>query len=446
MKTIVEPKESIDKLWGKQKVQEDAVYRLMQYVLRVDHDGKVLLHNVVTGQLVVLDVAEAAALEKLPTVYNSVMEQLVTEYYLVPEDYYEHQQVVKMRDILSMLSEAQSRHGIIHYVILPTTTCNAHCFYCYENGLKAETMTSQTAYDVVKFIKKYCQGNRVFIRWFGGEPTLAMPLIDQICEDLRANSIDFVSRMTTNGYLMDKETIEKMKVNWHLEQVMISLDGSETNYNETKAFAGVQDNPYQRVLLNVGYMLDQGIYVSLRMNFDERNYWDFSNLLEDVERNFGKNPLLQVRPHQINPIVKRTDKNSQRDFEQWCNEKIVELNELSRRKGLLRKEYPLPCLKYEKCLAASDDAVVIMPDGSLVSCPDLLDSEQVKGDIWQGIVDKEKTLSWKQFGDYERCRNCLYFPRCTVVANCEGGGSCILLNEYNKQYSDAAVALLHSVS
>ena len=55
MRTIVEPKEFIAKLWGKQKINDTDTFRMMRYVIRDDYDGKVLLHNVVTGQLVVLD-------------------------------------------------------------------------------------------------------------------------------------------------------------------------------------------------------------------------------------------------------------------------------------------------------------------------------------------------------------------------------------------------------
>ena len=73
MITIAEPKELIDKLWGKQKIREDDTYRLMRYVLRVDHEDKVLLHNVVTGRLVVLEREEAEALETLPAAYNPTM-------------------------------------------------------------------------------------------------------------------------------------------------------------------------------------------------------------------------------------------------------------------------------------------------------------------------------------------------------------------------------------
>ena len=158
MITIAEPKEHIDKLWGKQKIREGETYRLMRYVLRVDHEDKVLLHNVVTGRLVVLEREEAEALETLPAAYTPAMEQLVTEHYLVPENYDEHQQAVNLRNILHKFDIAAVSNpiSITRYTILPTTACNARCYYCYEHGIPAFTMTEQIADDTIKFIADHC--------------------------------------------------------------------------------------------------------------------------------------------------------------------------------------------------------------------------------------------------------------------------------------------------
>jgi hypothetical protein len=75
---------------------------------------------------------------------------------------------------------------------------------------------------------------------------------------------------------------------------MICVDGTEKNYNEIKSFVNVQDNPYQRVLRNIGLLLDQGISVSLRMNFDIGNYQDFKDILEEARKRFQGNKLLMV--------------------------------------------------------------------------------------------------------------------------------------------------------
>ena len=439
MITIVEPKEEVDKLWGKQKINESDTYRIMRYVLRIHYDGKELLHNVVTGQLIVLEDYERINFDKLPIEYETWMEQLVAKHFLVNDRCDEHEQVVNLREILRRMDDIQNKSGVSNYIILPTTACNAHCFYCYQRDIKPETMSLETANDVVKFIKKHCSNDMIWIRWFGGEPTLAVSVIDQICEGLNKNSINFTSRMTTNGYLIDDELIEKMKRDWHLKQIMISLDGSENSYNSTKSFSNVYDNPYRRVLRNIKLLLEHGIYVSLRMNFDKMNYMDFGELLMDILNNFGKNPLLEVRPHNIIPNNRAHDSSSLCEYERWCSDKIVELNEMSRKKGLYHKEYPLPSLQYKGCLAASDHANVILPDGSVVSCPDSLDKEQVKGNIWQGITDIDRDKSWKRFGDFDKCKDCLFFPKCTVSANCEGGNFCTYFTEYYGQYQKAVI-------
>ena len=46
-------------------------------------------------------------------------------------------------------------------------------------------------------------GKPVKIRWLGGEPTVAAHRIDQISKGLIDRGIDFISNITTNGYLFD---------------------------------------------------------------------------------------------------------------------------------------------------------------------------------------------------------------------------------------------------
>ncbi len=197
----------------------------MRYVLRVDHEGKTALHNVVTGQLIVLDADEAQVIDTLPTGYRPVMDALIADHYLVPEGYDEHKQVVNLRTILRSLMPKPKY--ITHYTILPTTACNARCYYCYEQGIKQVTMTEQTVKDVVKFIVEHCgPEKKVHIRWFGGEPTVAIQRIDQICQGLHENGIAFTTRMTTNGYLLDVHIIERAVKHWNLQYVMISVDGT----------------------------------------------------------------------------------------------------------------------------------------------------------------------------------------------------------------------------
>lgn len=442
MITIVEPKEHIDKLWGKQRVREDAVYRLMRYVLRVDHDGKVLLHNVITGRLVVLGQKEAEALEKLPKIYNPVIEQLVTEHYLVPEDYNEHQAVVSLRSILWKLDDTRRKNGIVYYTILPTTACNARCWYCFEQGVKTSTMSEETADEVVRFIVDHTNGKPITIRWFGGEPTIAASRIDQICQGLRSNNVDFTSVLSTNGYLLDEKKIVRAKEFWNLKQATITIDGTEKTTNRVKAFAEAEGSPYQSIMQNIGCLLEKGIRTGLRMNLDQDNWSDFPDLLADVSTRFHDHSLLNVYVHQIVDYEKEVCESN----EEWYQEKILELNNLSKEYGLYRKKLPLPYLYYQMCEAANDDAVTITPDGYLVCCGEQLGNDQIKGNLKLGITNEELVKSWKQFADYDKCRECVLFPDCPSMKNCRAKNRCYRKLEKMNQYTTEMCELFNDFS
>ena len=434
MITIVEPKQHIEKLWGKQKVRQTAIYRMMRYVLRVNYSGKIALHNVVTGQLVILNQEEAEAIEKLPMAYTPVNEALVTNYYLVPEEYNEHQQVVNLRKVLRDLVEIQRPHAITQYTILPTTTCNARCYYCFERGVKAVTMTKQTADDVVNYIEKHCGETRsVFLRWFGGEPTLASDRINQICFGLKNRGIVFSSAITTNGFLFDKNLVEQAKSLWNLKSAHITIDGTEKNYIRIKNYINAQENPYEKVMRNVHLLLNNGINVQVRMNFDTNNYLDFANLVDDLKTRFDNHPLLHVFAHPINGVLRQGD-------DIWFEHKVMEMQNIARNSGLYRKAYQLPSLEFMGCAAMNDDTTTITAEGKLVRCSEQFGDDQVVGDLNSETIDKSVVQSWKQIADYDKCAFCYLFPHCLRLLNCAIKDDCLYKEEYSYEFNDAVLS------
>jgi len=442
MRTIVLRDEQVDKLWGKQAVHKDAIYRMMRYVFRVDHNSKVLLHNVVTGRLVVLDEAEAQAIEKLPNAYVPVLDQLVTEHYLVPEDYDECQQVLKLRSILGKLDDALPK-TIEKYTILPTTACNARCYYCFEQGAKIATMTKQTADNVVTFIKTHSDMSRpVVISWFGGEPTLVTDRIDQICEGLQSEGVDYQSDMTTNGYLFDENMVNRAKNLWRMQSVMICFDGTEQNYNAIKAYIHPIDNPYERVMRNIGLLIDKQILVRLRMNFDVGNYQDFKDLVCEAKRRFGESPYLQVYVHPIVGKYKDQDGKVLHGSDEWFAEKICELNSISCSAGLFKREIQLPSLRYKRCQAANGRTLTITPEGNLVSCPEQFGEDQIKGNVLTGVTNEDIVRSWNEIVSMQNCESCCVFPNCIQMRNCSVSGSCCYLPELMLRFSETANYLM----
>ncbi|MBR3739583.1 MAG: radical SAM protein [Clostridia bacterium] len=432
MITIAEPKELIDKLWGKQKIREDDTYRLMRYVLRVDHEDKVLLHNVVTGRLVVLEREEAEALETLPAAYNPTMEQLVTEHYLVPETFDEHQQVINLRKILRSLDDAHKSDAITKFAILPTTACNARCYYCFEHGIKAVSMDEQMAKKVAGYIIDHCGGEKVYLTWFGGEPTVSANRIDQICEILRSNGIEYQSNIITNGYLLGNEMSLRAKSLWNLKTAQISVDGGETNTNRIKSFVGAKDNPYQQVLRNVEMLIRLGIKVSIRMNFDLNNYQDFKILLKDLLQKVSDKKLLQVVATPVLGEYVNNDGVILHGDDKWMEEKIVDLNDMARDCGLLRFGSQLPHLEFSGCSAADKTYTIIGPSGKLFRCLECVHEYQSVGDIDVGVTIDDLYESWKELADYDKCRVCSMFPWCMKMKNCSSNDRCYQLDHFQQ--------------
>lgn len=437
MITIVEPKGYIVKLWGNQPIKKDSVYRLMRYVIRTEYEGTVLLHNTVTGHLVALDRNESSVLERLPLSFNPVIEQLILNHFLVPVQYDEHHQVQKLRRILQTLEDVQSTKSILHYTILPTTACNARCYYCFEQGVETSTMSEQTATDVIEYISSHCGNEKtIVITWFGGEPTIATNRIDQICEGLQKNNIKYRSKMYTNGYLLDLDMIKKAKELWHLIGVQVCVDGTENSYNRIKAYISTTENPYQRVMRNIGWLLDQGIAVGLRMNFDLGNYQEFSSIVDEVENRFGHNELLYVSAHPVIGEYEDHDGNVMHADDDWFSTKVVELNRLSRDKGLRQSKSGLPFLNGDACSASHGTSITIRPDGGISRCAELFGNDDLVGTIHSDIIYYDRDCSWKLVADYNMCVECVFYPFCVRLINCPNKTYCHKKLSYEEHYRE----------
>lgn len=436
MITVAEPHKHIAALWSVPQQRGGRTFRMMRYVLRVDHDGRVLLHNAVTGQLAALDPSEAEAIESLPCGVRPEMEELINAHFLVPEEEDEYRRTVNLKHILHRFTVAEPYDGaaITSYTILPTTACNARCYYCYEHDVPKVLMSEQTADDTVRFIAEHCgPEKKVNIRWFGGEPTTAVRLIDRICEGLRERGIGIISNITTNGYLFDEDMIRKAKALWGLQMAMISVDGTETHYNEIKDYADARDNPYQRVMRNVGLLLKHGIHVNLRMNFDVGNYLDFGELLDEAKERYGHNPLLQVYAFPVKGEYPDKTGQVRHGGLAWSVDRLAELNDAACEAGLLHRNAELPSLFFTNCTAGSPHTMVISPEGNLGRCEAAFEREdQIVGTVTSGIAIRNYCDVWRQLAVPAQCADCTLFPACVLVKGCPGGTDCFKKEEFRK--------------
>ena len=90
--------------------------------------------------------------------------------------------------------------------ILPTTNCNARCWYCYERGIEHCDMSQSTIDHTISFITdQFSTGQELSINWFGGEPLMHFEAIKQITEAVKSAGYTLNTCITTNGSMITPE-------------------------------------------------------------------------------------------------------------------------------------------------------------------------------------------------------------------------------------------------
>jgi radical SAM protein with 4Fe4S-binding SPASM domain len=154
--------------------------------------------------------------------------------------------------------------------IFSTNKCNAKCYYCFEKGIKPLDMTEQTASKTISFIKEFYPEKKLRIMWFGGEPLLNFNVIKQITLGLKEDNYDLTTHVTTNGSLLTKEMVNFFRTNYSNVSFQITIDDINERYYEIKRFEELTvDGAFSIVINNCKMLLDNDIFLSIRINFQE---------------------------------------------------------------------------------------------------------------------------------------------------------------------------------
>lgn len=443
MKTIIEQAKFVNKFLGKQQYDETIQYRMLTYCVVMEHNGKILLMNTLTRQLLELAQTEYNSLIKDKN--SVVLRELVGNWFFVPVDYDD----LKLKEqVYTYASMFAKKPGITRYIIFPTMECNARCFYCFEHGSKRYPMTEQTALNVVDFIEKKSLGQKVKIQWFGGEPLYNYSIIDLICSQLSNKGIEFDSIMVSNGYLFDEDIINKARYYWNLEMVQITLDGTEEVYNRCKSFIHKNsDSPFCRVINNIEQLIAAKIKVIVRINMDKHNKEDLYQLVDLLYERFKNSGqyfgIYAWLLYDNRGAVKSIRSDAERHE---LTKSLIDLEDYIYEKGLSLDTTPNPDIRLGACIADDNNSTTILPDGRLGKCDHHSDDE-FWGSIYSDEVDTAAIDSWKERRPpIKLCNTCPLYPQCIKLKKCpdDGAYDCdeyeqeIRLNRLKHQMANAA--------
>jgi sulfatase maturation enzyme AslB (radical SAM superfamily) len=405
MRIIKKASPLIAKICGEQIFLPSAIYNKSNFVYIVELNGCKLFHSCLTGEVVEVDN------------FDDAYPYLVSNWFYVNQDLDEKTNVKRIQRLLTLLEKSRTSN-YCEFDIVTTTHCNARCFYCYEAGYKRLSMNDEIATGVASFISKSASGNKVKIRWYGGEPLVNHKAISIISEQLHKKNTMFESTMISNGYLFNKELCFKAKEKWNLKSIVITLDGTEHVYNRIKDYKDITQNPYKKVVQNINDLIHEGIEVTIRVNIESHNLNDAKQLIREFSDKYKDNPLVSFMIMPLN----NTDYNQKVESnmntrDEICDE-IVRIKEHLFSLGFKVHTKNISGLSGHTCLADNKEHLLIKPNGEIAFCPEYFDNQCI-GTVFnlQGNIDFPEFRN-HEYSKGEICEDCPLYAKCCFSSIC----------------------------
>ena len=395
------------------------------YILYVQ--GQYLLFHTLTRELLVLpprfiDYFEEGRLFPASILSEEFPAKLYKHFYLVPEHSPESQVYMELKDIMVVKEELPK--GITHYVILPTTTCNARCFYCFEQGMQYHKMSAETVEDTLRFILQHkpVDQKKIHIHWFGGEPMCAADHIDRICSGLKDAGIEFSAEMTSNGSLFTEELANKAAQIWNISKIQITLDGMAEEYSRRKRYAGTMKKPFETVIHNIHLLIAAGISVAVRLNVDENNTGEIYRVVDYLGEEFTQNEKKKLAVYAHSLFGQAGDGSVDCPLSAGSDAleaRVLEINDYIMRHQLIPYDPGvLFTLKTHYCMVTAPECnVLIDAAGQLFAC-DAMPENMRYGSIHTGIDQQLWDQAAAPCSVRKECEDCVFLPQCTEFDRC----------------------------
>ena len=422
---------AIEKLLSAQYKKKIGNLKLSQFLVLCELSDCTYLFHTLTGALFALESDEADALrpdcgqshpvkseeEWAASLGASLYVSLCKAHFLVPENADEASEYHYLLKLEKMLHPTAP--GYNHFTILPTTACNARCFYCFENGYHAVSLSSQQIEDVCSMIERERSSGTVHLRWFGGEPLLGAPAIRKICRYLSDRRILFDSYIVSNGLLFTPSLIKEAIDSWKLHSVQITLDGTEKEYDLRKAYVSSAipadgASPFRKVLQNLHALHDAGVRLVLRLNADPDNIDDLFLLLQQLTDEFPDRSGIKIY---ATPLFAEYSEEHSKVLA--LVRQCLDLNMQAHHAGFKTNHpYSFDAFRTHMCMADDDNSIVISADGLLTHCEDCRDNTFF-GTCTDGITDPMLLQQLRKPADRRTaCAECAFLPRCTDYPGC----------------------------
>lgn len=304
----------------------------------------------------------------------------------------------------------------VNLVLAPTLACNFNCSYCFETNRISGKMNDEKIDQLITFIKKHKLAKNISITWFGGEPLLALNVIEKILSKIHQKvNLKLVNHsIVTNGYYFTGKTIEVFKEN-HLDNIQISIDGKKERHDAIKKQKNTLQGTYDVIISNIDNIVKElpNTNISIRVNLDKESSNDFIDLYHHLTERW-KNNKVNIYPGILRIDNEENNGLSPKVLSQW--ETFELLYKLRKEKILGGQTFP--CHQFHKgCSATMVNSYVVGPQGEIYKCwNDVGNNERIIGYIYKEKMTNSSLFYKYMVGSkiYEdiECLNCSLLPIC----------------------------------
>lgn len=270
-------------------------------------DNELLLFNTLKGtdSFIKLSSQNAPTIEdflsgnkNISDVKCSVFDELVKNGYVLPDSYDEE---AKLRQIyIDNIADTQ-----LMLTIIPTEKCNFRCKYCYES-FPDKVMSEEIQEAIILYLKKNLNKySTLHISWFGGEPLLAIDIIEQMSEKIKKICAffkkPFTASITSNGFLLNSENFKKL-LKCNVLYYQITVDGTKDIHDFQRPHEHLNISTYDTVLHNLKSIKDnvknEMFRITIRSNFSKLHIDKIEEHKKTLYKMFGNDKRYQffVRP------------------------------------------------------------------------------------------------------------------------------------------------------
>ena len=380
-------------------------------------NGVAVLYNVLSGAMFEVSPEEMDCLRLLESEgYTHLSEDmkntLVENSFLIPAETNE----------LAIIREGNlaRRFDPNKYIlcIMPTLDCNFDCKYCYEPQPREKGFLQS---DVREGIKQYLEkivpnATSLSVPWYGGEPMLDFPLIEEVnryaltlCEK---QGCQFTSDITTNGYLFTDAIVQKID-DLHIKYIQITVDGPKVVHDKYRYLcdgSGTFDVIFENILKILRYTQAT---IFLRINVDVNNYQHIPELLAMIPEEFRSKRLRLF----FRSIVPRgAEFAGDEKVEELQSKYVTDLFVSSLKEGF---HIYVPRIKNvgNYCESCLSNHYIVHPTGKLFKCTvELGDNDSIGTLLANGEIalNQARANKWlaEAAGDDLKCTQCQFLPLC----------------------------------